>query len=124
MILADTSVWVDHLQRGNNGLAERLLGGLVCTHPYVVGELALGNLKQRVTVLEAVQHLPSLGTATDREVLAFIDAHALHGTGGGYVDVHLLAAVLLTPGQRFGLWTSACTTRPRGSVWRWTRCTD
>ena len=52
MILADTSVWVDHLQRGNNGLAERLLGGLVCTHPYVVGEVALGNLKQRATVLE------------------------------------------------------------------------
>ena len=56
MILVDTSVWVDHLQRGNNGLAERLLGGLVCTHPYVIGELALGNLKQRATVLEAVQH--------------------------------------------------------------------
>ena len=103
MILVDTSVWVDHLQRGNNGLAERLLGGLVCTHPYVVGELALGNLKQRATVLEAVQHLPSLGTATDREVLAFIDAHALHGTGVGYVNVHLLAAVLLTPGST--LWT-------------------
>ena len=72
MILVDTSVWVDHLQRGNDGLAERLLGGLVCTHPYVVGELALGNLKQRATVLEAVQHLPALATATDLEVLAFI----------------------------------------------------
>jgi len=103
MILVDTSVWVDHLQRGNIGLAERLLGGLVCTHPYVVGELALGNLKQRATVLEAVQHLPSLATATDREVLAFIDIHALHETGIGYVDVHLLAAVLLTPGST--LWT-------------------
>ena len=44
MILVDTSVWVEHLQRGNNGLAERLLAGLVCTHPYVVGELALENL--------------------------------------------------------------------------------
>ena len=55
MILVDTSVWVDYLQRGNSGLAERLLGGLVCTHPYVVGELALENLKQRATVLEAVQ---------------------------------------------------------------------
>ena len=68
-----------------------------------MGELALGNLKQRATVLEAVQRLPSLATATDREVLAFIDAHALHGTGVGYVNVHLLAAVLLTPGST--LWT-------------------
>ena len=88
---------------GIYGLAERLLGGLVCTHPYVMGELALENLKQRATVLEAVQHLPALATATDREVLAFIDAHALQGTGVGYVDVHLLAAVLLTPGST--LWT-------------------
>ena len=70
---------------------------------YVIGELALENLKQRATVLEAVQHLPSMATATDREVLAIIDAHALQGTGVGYVDVHLLAAVLLTPGST--LWT-------------------
>jgi predicted nucleic acid-binding protein len=103
MILVDTSVWVDYLQRGNNGLAERLIGGLVCTHPYVVGELALGNLKQRATVLKALQHLPVLATATDLEVLAFIDAHTLHGTGVGYVDVHLLSAVLLTPDSM--LWT-------------------
>ena len=54
-------------------------------------------------MLEAVQHLPALPTATDGEVLAFIDAHALHGMGVGYVDVHLLAAVLLTPGS--ALWT-------------------
>ena len=65
--------------------------------------MALGNLKQRATVLEAVQHLPTLDTATDVEVLAFIDAHALYGTGVGYVEVHLLAAVLLTPGS--ALWT-------------------
>ena len=92
-----------HLQRGNNGPVERLLGGLVCTHPYVVGKLALGNLKQRATVLEAVRHLPALATATDVEVLAFIDTNALDGTGVGYVDVHLLAAVLLRPGVT--LWT-------------------
>jgi predicted nucleic acid-binding protein len=99
MILVDTSVWVDHLQRGNRGLAERLPDGLVCTHPYVVGELALGNLKQQATMLEAVQHLPDLAVATDLEVLAFIDAHTLHGTSVGYVDVHLLSAVLLTAGS-------------------------
>ncbi len=103
MILVDTLVWVDHMQRGNGGLAERLLGGLVCRHPYIVGELALGNLKQRASVQDAVQHLPALAMATDAEVLAFIDAHMLYGTGVGYVDVHLLAAVLLTPNST--LWT-------------------
>ena len=76
---------------------------MVCTHAYAVGELAFGNLKQRAMVLEAVQHLPALATATDVEVLAFIDAHVLHGTGVGYFDVHLLASVLLTP--RSTLWT-------------------
>ena len=60
-------------------------------------------MKRHGTVLEAIQHLPALPTATDVEVLAFIDAHALHGTGVGYVDVHLLAAVLLRPGVT--LWT-------------------
>ena len=74
--------------------SSRLLGGLVCTHPFVMDELALENMQQRATVLEAVQHLPALATATYLEVLAFNDAHALHGTGVGYVDVHLLAAVL------------------------------
>ena len=103
MILVDTSVWVDHLQRGDNRMAERLLGGLVGTHPHVGGELALENMKRRATVLEVIQHLPALPAATDVEVLAFIDAHALHGTGVGYVEVHLLAAVLLTPGST--LWT-------------------
>jgi predicted nucleic acid-binding protein len=103
MILVDTSVWVDHLQRGNASLAARLLTGLVCTHPHVIGELALGSMKQRSTVLEAVQNLPAVAIATDTEVLGFIDAHALPGTGIGYVDVHLLAAVLLTPGST--LWT-------------------
>ena len=77
----------------------RLLGRLVCTHPYVLGELALADMKQRATVLEAIQHLTALASATDVEVLAFIDAHALHGTDVGYVDVHLQAAVLLTPGS-------------------------
>ena len=84
-------------------MAERLLGGLVCTHTGVVVELALENLKQRAPVLEAVLLLPSLAAATNGEVLGFLDALALHGRGVGYVDVHLLAAVLLTRGST--LWT-------------------
>lgn len=103
MILVDTSVWVDHLQRGNADLAQRLNQGQVLSHPFVVGELALGSLKQRTTVLEALQNLPIVSVATDAEVLGFISTHALHGIGIGYVDVHLLAATRLTPGTQ--LWT-------------------
>lgn len=103
MILVDTSVWVDHLQRGNNDLARRLYQGQVLAHPFVVGELALGNLKQRGAVLEALQNLPVVTLATDAEVLGFISTHALHGMGIGYVDSHLLAATRLTAGTQ--LWT-------------------
>ena len=103
MILVDTSVWVDHLQRGNAALAERLTRAQVLGHPFVLGELALGSLRQRATILQALQHLPAAAVATDDEVLGFITTHALHGIGIGYVDAHLLAAVRLTPGAQ--LWT-------------------
>jgi predicted nucleic acid-binding protein len=103
MILVDTSVWVDHLQRGNADLAEQLTQGRVLTHPFVVGELALGSLQQRAQVLESLQNLPMTAVATDTEVLNFIRTHTLHGMGIGYVDAHLLAAARLSPGAR--LWT-------------------
>lgn len=103
MILVDTSVWVDHLRTGGKVLAGLLDAGRVLAHPFVVGELALGNLRQRETVLSALSGLPSSDIATDTEVLHFIDRHALFGRGVGYVDVHLLAAVRLTAGTE--LWT-------------------
>ncbi len=103
MILVDTSVWVDHLQRGNQALAENLALAQVIVHPFVVGELALGNLKQRASVLQALRNLPSAAVATDAEVIGFIGVNTLHGIGIGYVDAHLLAATRLTPGTR--LWT-------------------
>jgi predicted nucleic acid-binding protein len=103
MILVDTSVWVDHLQRGNKDLVRWLNHGQVLSHPFVVGELALGSLKQRATVLEALQNLPVVTMATDAEVLGFISTHALYGVGIGYVDAHLLAAARLTSGTQ--VWT-------------------
>jgi predicted nucleic acid-binding protein len=103
MVLIDTSVWVDHLQRSNAELVALLNHGHVLVHPFVIGELALGGLQQRSTVLEALQNLPACSKATDAEVLGFIDAHTLHGIGIGYVDVHLLAATLLTPTAK--IWT-------------------
>ena len=103
MILADTSVWVEHLQRGNSELAGLLQRAQVLSHPYVVGELALGSLQQRATILDALQNLPQACVASAEEVLGFIGVHGLHGLGIGYVDACLLASVRLTPGGV--LWT-------------------
>jgi predicted nucleic acid-binding protein len=104
VILADTSVWVDHLRAGDKALVALLDAGMVLAHPFVIGELALGNLRQREIVLEALADLPHASVATDAEILHFIERHALFGRGIGYVDAHLLAAVQLTAGTE--LWTN------------------
>ena len=103
MILVDTSVWIDHFRAGDESLAALLDAGMVVTHPFVVGELALGNLRRREIVMEALSGLPCASPATDEEVLRFIDRHRLFGRGVGYVDVHLLAAARLSAGT--SLWT-------------------
>ncbi len=103
MILADTSVWVDHLRASDKALVTLLDAGMVLAHPFVIGELALGNLRQREIVLKALADLPHASVATDAEVLHFIERQALFGRGIGYVDAHLLAAVQLTAGTE--LWT-------------------
>jgi predicted nucleic acid-binding protein len=103
MILVDTSVWVDHLRRDDTRLAGLLDTGGILSHTFVIGELALGDLRQRDLVLATLQDLPQASVATDREVLHFIGRHALFGLGIGYVDAHLLASVRLTAGAT--LWT-------------------
>ncbi len=103
MILADTSVWIDHLRNGNGALVERLNAASVLMHPFVLGEVAMGQLRQREVVVAALSGLPRTAVATDSEVLEFIQMHALFGRGIGYVDVHLLAAVRLT--ATASLWT-------------------
>jgi predicted nucleic acid-binding protein len=104
VILVDTSVWIDHLRARNKALSGLLDAGMVLAHPFVIGELALGNLRQREIVLSALSSLPHASVATDAEVLHFIDRHALFGRGIGYVDTHLLAAARLTAGAEF--WTN------------------
>lgn len=96
MILADTSVWIDHLRRGNSTLIEALERDDVLTHPFVIGELACGDLKKRRDVLTLLGALPQALVATDDEVLEFIEARRLFGRGIGFVDAHLLASVALT----------------------------
>ena len=103
MILVDTSVWVDHLRRANAALIGLLEAGRVLMHPFVIGELALGHLRNRAAVLRALSHLPRAEVASDAEVLRFIELHRVFGWGVGYGDAHLLAAVKLTAGSR--LWT-------------------
>lgn len=103
MILVDTSVWIDHLRAGDETLASLLRGASVLMHPFVVGELACGNLRDRESVLGLLQELPRATVATDTEVLFFIESHALMGRGIGYIDAHLLASASLSNTAR--LWT-------------------
>ena len=103
MILVDTSVWIDHLKTGDDNLARLLEAGRVLMHPFVLGELALGSLRNRQTILELLGQLPRAEMATDQEVLNSIEAETLHGTGIGLIDAHLLASAKLTAGS--SLWT-------------------
>ena len=103
MILVDTSVWIDHLRRGDELLASLLENGEVLSHPFVIGELALGSLAQRDIVLSSLRRLPSASVARDDEVMRFVDREALFGSGIGYVDAHLLAATRLMLGAT--LWS-------------------
>jgi predicted nucleic acid-binding protein len=103
VILVDTSVWVEHLRLASAILTELLGHGEVLGHPFVLGELALGGLRQREALLSDLQELPQAIVAKDEEVLHLIEGHALFGRGIGYVDAHLLAAARLTAGSK--LWT-------------------
>ena len=98
----DTSVWVDHLRRGNARLEALLGDGLVLVHPFVVGELALGRLKRRAEVLDLLGEMPRAEAASHDEALEFVDRHDLVGSGVGWVDVHLLVSAALTGAS---LWT-------------------
>ena len=104
MILVDTSIWVDHLSAGNATLTRLLDQGSVLAHPWVIGELALGNLRERDEVLRLLERLPQASTATAAEILTFIGRWSLYGIGIGYVDAQILAATRLTPGAT--LWTA------------------
>lgn len=102
MILVDTSIWVDHLRKGDKQLKSLLEQGSVLTHPFVIGEIALGHLQQRGTILAALHGLPQATTARETEVLQLIGNRKLFGLGIGYVDAHLLASAMLTHAS---LWT-------------------
>jgi predicted nucleic acid-binding protein len=104
LIVVDTSVWIDHLHHGIPRLAEALEKQDVLLHPFVLGEIACGELKQRRQILNLLSRLPSSVVATDEEARELIERHHLMGKGIGYIDVHLLASVMLTDVAQ--LWTT------------------
>ena len=103
MILVDTSIWIDHLRAADVGLTALLEHGAVLGHPWITGELALGNLAHRHDVVRLLSQLTPAVVAGDAEILQLINSHALAGTGIAYVDAQLIAATLLTDGA--SLWT-------------------
>lgn len=102
MVLVDTSVWIDHFRKSSPKLARLLNDGEVSTHPFLIGELACGNLANRKEVLSLLHALPSVSKVEEDEILFFIEKHSLSGRGLGLVDIHLLASSRLSAHT---LWT-------------------
>ncbi|MGA9072249.1 MAG: type II toxin-antitoxin system VapC family toxin [Terracidiphilus sp.] len=103
MILADTTIWIDHLNHRDLEFEQRLNNEEILTHPFIVGELALGPLPDRRKTIFYLDSLPRVGVAQQSEVRHMIEAYALHNRGIGLIDAHLIAAALLSPGTQ--LWT-------------------
>ncbi len=102
MVLVDTSVWISHLRHGNSSLQKLLQEGRVASHPFIIGELACGNIQNRMEILSLMQSLPILDVVEHEELLLFIENHTLMGIGLGFVDVHLMASAMLAG---IPLWT-------------------
>ena len=94
-VLADSSIWIDHINKGDALLAELLKQKRVVLHPMVLGEIAMGSLRQRKVILEELRQLPIVNSASNAEVMAMVEWHDLHSRGIGFVDAHLLASVHL-----------------------------
>jgi predicted nucleic acid-binding protein len=101
-ILVDTSVWVQFLSHEEAGLRNLLLEGGVLIHPFIIGEIACGSLKNRKATISLLQSLPTIETCSDEEVLHLLEKHRLYAKGVGWVDLHLLASSIISNKQ---LWT-------------------
>ena len=103
MILVDSSIWIDHLRHENADVSRLASSRQILMHPFAIGEIAVGTLRNRVIILQSLRDLPSAAVASDDEVLDFIDRFLLAGRGLSYIDVHLLAAARLNDAT---LWTA------------------
>ena len=95
MILVDTSIWVDHFRSRNARLVELLNEEQVAIHPFIIGELSLGSIKNKTEIMSLLAKLPTVPVAEHEEVLATVSSHKLSGTGIGWIDAHLIASALL-----------------------------
>ena len=102
MILVDTSIWVDHLNKSDIGLINLLNSGEVCIHPFIIGELACGNISNRKEIITLLKALPRVEAAFDDEVFTLIENKKLYGIGLGFIDVHLIASALI---NNVTIWT-------------------
>jgi predicted nucleic acid-binding protein len=96
MVLVDTSIWIDHFRNDNNMLKELLNNNEVLIHPFILGELACGSMRNRVEILNLLKELPLAVVADNQEVLKLIENKKLYGKGIGFIDAHLIASALLT----------------------------
>jgi len=103
LILADTSVWIDHFRSGNKDLQKALNQGQVVIHSWIIAELALGSLRERAKTLAMLDLLPQVRVARLSELRLMIEARRLHSVGIGLADVQLIASVFLNPPTL--LWT-------------------
>ncbi len=103
MVITDTSIWVTHLRQGSRQLEKLLIDAEVMCHPFIIGELACGNLKNRNEIISLLQSLPMAPIIEFDEFIFFIERNQLMGIGIGFVDVHLLASAQLTG---IPLWTA------------------
>ncbi|MGH9605719.1 MAG: type II toxin-antitoxin system VapC family toxin [Terracidiphilus sp.] len=103
MILADTSIWIDHLRRGSRELQARLNLGQIAMHPFIAAEIALGSMHERRKRLDELDALDQVKVGQLAEVRHMIEARSLYSKGLGLIDAHLLLSCLLTPGTQ--LWT-------------------
>lgn len=102
MILADTSLWIEHFRKNRDDFADRLIQGEVLSHPLVIGELACGSFKNRNSVLQLLNALPQALECSHAEVRVLIERHELFSSGLGIVDMHLLGSARLSHAK---LWT-------------------
>lgn len=100
MILIDTSIWIEYLSRGGGIIEDLLKTNKALIHPFIIGEIACGNLADRAKILSMLNDLPSLPVAAESSVLYFIEQNQLMGLGIGYIDAHLLTATALEPPTR------------------------
>lgn len=102
MVLVDTNIWINHFRKTDEGLVRHLNQGAVSCHPFIIGELAAGNLKNRTEILTLFHSLPTTPVIEPDEYLEFVSTRKLTGKGLGFVDIHIMASAVLSG---IPLWT-------------------